>query len=124
MTKTISLRTEIKRLLKTLAANVYYEEAPSTVTSYIVFELSEVNKEYGRVLIQLEINIFDYGQSTTAVETLADQVQSTFHKYHFIDANIQFMVYEGSRQIIKEEDKQIIRRRLLFEVHLHELKGE
>jgi len=124
MTKTIALRTELQRLLKTLTTNVYYEEAPDTATSYLVYELSEVTKEYGRILMQLEINILDYGTSSTAAETLADQVQTVLHKYHFINSSIQFTLYEGLRGTVKEEDKQIIRRRLLFEVHLHELKGE
>lgn len=124
MTKTTALRTELQRLLKTLATNVYYEEASDDMTQYVVYEVSEITREYGRVLLQLEINILDYGTSSTFVETLADNIQLALHKYHFINSDIQFMLYEGLRGTVKEEDKQIIRRRLLFEVHLHELKGE
>ena len=124
MTKTIALRTELQRLLKTLTTNVYYEEALDTAIQYLVYELSEITRDYGRVLLQLEINILDYGSSSTVAEILADNVQKALNKYHFINSDIQFTLYEGSRNTIKEDDKQIIRRRLLFEVHLHELKGE
>lgn len=123
--KTWTLRVELQRLLKTLTTNVYYEgNQDSAVYPRLVFELSEVSYDYGKTLYQLEINIIDYGTSTRAVEDMADNVQSTLNKYYFINNEIQFSVYRGLRQTVKEDDKLIIRRRLLFEIQLHELKGE
>jgi hypothetical protein len=123
--KTWTLRVELQRLFKTLTTNVYYEgnQDPGAYPR-IVFELSEVSYNSGKTLYQLEVNIIDYGTSTRVVEDLADTVQSALNKYYFINSEIQFSVYRGLRQKVEEEDKLIVRRRLLFEIHLHELKGE
>jgi hypothetical protein len=123
--KTWTLRTEIQRLFKTLTTNVYYEgNQDPAVYPRLVFELNEVSYDSGKTLFQLEVNVIDYGTSTRVVEDLADTVQSVLNKYYFINSEIQFRVYRGLRQKVEEDDKQIIRRRLLFEIHLHELKGE
>lgn len=123
--KTWALRVELQRLLKTLTTNVYYEgNQDPAVYPRLVFELNEVSYDSGKTLFQLEVNIIDYGTSTRTVEDLADTVQNALNKYYFINSEIQFSVYRGLRQKVKEDDKKIIRRRLLFEIHLHELKGE
>ena len=125
MSKTIALRTELQRLFKTLTSNVYYDIALDTAPyPYLVYELSELTFDYGKTLIELEVNIFDYGSSSSAVEILADTLQETLNKYYFINDKIQFTVYKASKNKIEEEDKNIIRRRLTFEIQLHELKGE
>ncbi len=123
--KTWTLRVELQRLLKTLTTNVYYEGNQNpAVYPRLVFELNEVSYDSGKTLFQLEVNIIDYGTSTRAVEDLADTVQSSLNKYYFINSEIQFSVYRGLRQKVEEDDKKIIRRRLLFEINLYELKGE
>jgi hypothetical protein len=123
--KTWTLRVELQRLFKTLTTNVYYEgNQDPAVYPRLVFENSEVSYSDGKTLYQLEVNIIDYGTSTRVVEDLADTVQSTLNNYYFINSEIQFVVYKGLRQKVEEDDKSIIRRRLLFEIHLHELRGE
>lgn len=125
MSKTISLRTELQRKLKTLTTTVYYEEASdSAVYPYCVFELSELLTEANKTVYQLEINLLDHGVSTSAIEILADNIQKSLNKYFFVNAEIEFKIYQGIRQTVKEEDKQIIRRRLLFEIQLHEVRGD
>jgi len=122
--KTTALKIELKRLLKTINPNVYFEEAPKPLYPYIVYELSELAYGYGKTLLDLEINAIDYGKNTTAIEDLADTIQDTLNKYYFLNTEIQFAIYKGSKQKIEEEDKQIIRRRLTFEIHLYEMRGE
>lgn len=125
MSKTIALRTELQKILKNVTANVEYEEAnDSTPYPYVVYELTEVMHDYGKTLFELEINVFDYGMISRNVDALADSIQDTLHKYYFINEEIQFTSYKDNRNIVQEEDKQIRRRRLLFEIQLHELKGE
>jgi len=125
VSKTIALRAELKRVLKTLTGHVYGEKAPEKAPyPHAVFELSEVLSSDGKTIFQFEVNIIDYGLSETAAETLSDTIQEAFNKYSFINAEIQFTSYKGLRQTIKEDDHRIIRRRLLFEIQLHELKGE
>ena len=125
MSKSIALRTALQTILITKASNVYYEEAPDTHPyPYVVYELSELSHDSGRTLIQLEVNVIDHGDSTSVAEALADDIQDALHKLYYIDTSIQFSSYKNQRNTVKEDDKQIIRRRLLFEIHLHELKGE
>jgi len=125
MSKTIALRTELQRKLKTLTTTVYYEGASdSAVYPYCVFELSELLTEANKTVYQLEVNLLDYGVSSSAIEILADNIQRSLHKYFFVNTEIEFKTYQGIRQTVKEEDKQIIRRRLLFEIQLHEVKGD
>lgn len=124
MSKTIALRTELQRLLKTLTDNVYFEEASEKAYPYAVFELSELTHDYGKTLMQLEVNVLDHGKDSSRAEILADNIQTALHKYFYIGSEIEFTAYEGLRQTVKEEDKDTIRRRLLFEIQLHEKKGE
>ncbi len=125
VSKTISLRTELQMLFKTLTNGVYYEQAPDDAAyPYLVYELSELFSNDGKTVFQLEVNLLDYGEDSFAIETLADDIQTALNKYYRISGIIEFTVYLGLRQTIKEEDKKIIRRRLLFEIQLHELKGE
>lgn len=123
--KTWTLRTELQRLFKTLTTNVYYEgNQDPAVYPRLIYDLSEVSYISGKTLYQLEINIIDHGTSTRVAEDLADTVQSALNKYYFINSEIQFSVYRGLRQKVEEEDKLIIRRRLLFEIQLHVMEGE
>lgn len=122
--KTTELRKQLKSILKLSVENVYYEGAPdSRQYPYIVYELSELGFSDGRTLFQMEVNVFDYGESSSAIETISDNLQEELDKYYFINDRIQFNAYRNSRQIVKETDKKIIRRRMLFEIHLHERKG-
>lgn len=125
MSKTTELRKQLRAIIKAQTANVYYVEAPDTKPyPYAVHELTEISYDDGRTLMELEVNVLDYGKDSSAAEEIADKIQSALHKYFFINHAIEFTVYQGMRNIVKEEDKQVIRRRLLFEVHLHEKKGE
>lgn len=123
--RTIELRKQLTTVFKTITDNVHNElqfDAPSY--PYLAYELNELYYEYGKSVQQLEVNIMDYGTSTSAVETLADTLQNTLNKYYFINDKIQFSIYRLNRNTIQEEDKKIRRRRLTFEIQLHELKGE
>ena len=125
MTKTIFLRKAIQDKLKTLTSNVYCEIAPDNATGpYLVYELSELTHDYGKTLIQLEINVIDYGPGALNAEVLADNTQRLLNRLNHIDGLLQMTVYQGSRQTVRETDKEVIRRRLIFEIQLHEMKGE
>ena len=125
MSKTTELREQLQTILMTVADRVHYEEAPSTALyPYVVYESSELAYENGKTTFQLEVNVLDYGEDSSTVEILSDLVQNTLNKYYFINDTIQFTTYKGNKNIIKEEDKKIIRRKMNFEIQLHELKGE
>lgn len=125
MDKTESLKIAVKGLLKTQAARVSYGVGPKKkLYPYVVFELSELGCSDGKTTYQLEVNAVDFGDDTKPVDDLSDNIQKKLHKEYFINSDIQFAVYRGARQPVTEDNPEIIRRRMLFEVHLHELKGE
>lgn len=124
VSKTIALREVLQTLLKTVTQNVSYETAPTNAYPYVVFNLDEVGKSDAKTQYQLEINAVGHGVDSSPIEALADTVQELLHKYHHIDQSIQFSIYQGIRHSVREEDPQIIRQRMLFELQLHELKGE
>lgn len=125
MSKTEALKTEITRVLKLSLSKVSFGRAPAKkVYPYAVYDLSEIGSENGRTNFQLEVNVVDYGPDTSRVDDISDDIQDRLHRYDFINSAIQFTSYIGIRQPVTEEDKEINRRRMLFEIQLHELKGE
>lgn len=125
MSKTLELKKQLQTIFKSLTANVHYEIAPdSSLYPYLVYELSELTYSYGKAVMQLEVNLLDYGTSTSVIETLADSLQDKLEKYYFINDKIQFRVYRRGRITVQEEDKKIRRRRLTFEIQLYESKEE
>lgn len=121
MSKTLAARSVIQAELKKLCSNVYFEQASAAPAfPYLVYSFDELTHDYGLTLCQLEVNAFDYGTSTATCETLSDNVQTALERYHHIDENLQFSIYRERRQPVSEEDRKIIRRRMTFEVRMHE----
>lgn len=116
------LRKQIQGILKTICNNVYYENG-AQFYPYVVFEISELAYEAGKHSCQLEINVINKGEDTTVVEQIADDIEGMLDSYSYNDTLLQFRTFKGSRKIVREEDKQIKRRRLLFELYYY-TKGE
>lgn len=125
MTKTQALRVDIQKELKTLTTNVYYGIAPYTISyPYLVYEFTEISHTYGKTLMQMEVNVIGYGTDTASIDALADEIQNRFNKYYGINSYIEYSIYRGLRNMVQEEDKKVIRRRLTFEIHLNERKED
>jgi hypothetical protein len=128
MAKTNALIKAIIVLLNPLIDKVSYDEGIKSGTDtkeypYAVFDIVEIPQLYDSSLYQLEVNVVGYGSVKSSIETICDEIQKEFDHYYHNDENIQFAIYLGIRNSVKEDDKKIIRRRMLFEIHLHE-KGE
>ena len=121
VSKTLALRKAINTELRKLCDSVYYDRAVDEEPfPRAIFSIDEVSKDEILTLCQLEINVLDYGADDTACEILADSVLTTLHKYHYLGDEIQFAIYRDRRHPVQEEDRKIIRRRLTFEVRMHE----
>jgi len=123
------MKTEVlKKIIKAriegadtiLSSRVSYIDSEPRGYPYATFEFDEYPETSHRIPVRLEVNVIDYGVNSQSVDELADKVQTAFDNYNYIDDDIQFISYKGSRNIIREEDKKIIRRRLLFELSLYE----
>lgn len=119
--KTIAVRTALKTVISGVVANTHYDHAnKDTAFPYCVYIVDEVLHDEFQTVCNLEINVMDYGSSSAVCETLADNLQKALDHYHFIDGDVEFETYIDTRNIVQEEDKKIIRRRLLFELRLRE----
>jgi hypothetical protein len=121
VTKTMAFRAAVRAVLVPICSSVYYDHAESDAPyPRIVYSAEELSKLDGRTKVSLEINVLDYGTDTAACEILADAVQASLDGYIFIDDSIEFASWADKRMPIQEDDKKIIRRRLLFAVDLYE----
>jgi len=122
MGETIALRTSVQSRLKTVCEQVYYQRAKDNAQGpYIVFSLTPVtyNELYNQH--ELEIHIVGFGTDTTAIENLADEVWHLFNHYS-VCGDIAYTTYPSTRNIIPEDNKSIIHRRITFT--LKEFIGE
>ena len=90
---------------------------------YATFEIQEFPEISHRIPVQLEVNLVDYGTNGALVDSIADDVQAAFDRYMYMDDDIQFIAYKGSRNIIRESDKLVMRRRLIFELSFYERRN-
>lgn len=118
---TEKLRTLLKALLQSVCPHVWHGTAAAgTDALHLVFNLQELSYDEDLSLQELEINVMDYGTDTGPAETLADQLQRLLDHYQTLTEDFEVSLYREKRQPIYETDKQIIRRRLTFQVRLYE----
>ena len=124
MNKTLALRTVVVEQLSTVmpeGSKIYYQTAQKDHPKiFAVYLLDQMMLEDDRYAYELEINVMDYGNSTTAAETLADLIQKTFDKKVVINNDIGVYFYIDRRNNPTEEDRLVIRRRLTFTTYLYE----
>jgi len=128
MSKTNHLIKAIEAILKEHIDDVSYDDGLSggpdaKKNTHIIYELPLINQPYEKSLYPLEVNVIGYGNTKSVIEDLCDEIESDLHGHYHIDDHIQFASYFINKLPIREDDKKIIRRRLTFEIHLHE-KGE
>lgn len=121
MSKTTALRAVVTARLQTICPRVYYGQAdPNAARPYLVYTLEQLGQEDDMHRLELEINVTDYGTDTEPVETMADEIMAAFEKWYYIDDTIQFASYPDRCQPVTEDDRNVIRRRLLIEMHFYE----
>ncbi|MBE5055286.1 hypothetical protein INF37_04645 [Pseudoflavonifractor sp. DSM 107456] len=125
MSKTSDLRRAITARLRTACPRVEYGQAgDETARPYIVYTLETIGSVDDMETLELEINCMDYGTNTELCETIADQAEALFDKWYYLNDEIQFSTYVDRRQPVTEEDRSIIRRRLLIEIHMTERRDK
>lgn len=121
MSKTTALRAVLTARLQTICPQVYYGQADTKAARpYLVYTLDQLGQEDDMHQLELEINVTDYGVDTATVETIADSIMDAFDKWYYIDDAIQFAAYPDRCQSVTEDDRNVIRRRLLIELHFYE----
>lgn len=124
MNKTLALRTVVVDLLTSVmpsGSKAYYQQAQKEHPQmYAVYTLDMIDNTDERITYELEINVMDYGTDTAAVEDLADMIQTLFNKKVVINDDIGVYFYADRRNVVEEEDRNILRRRLTFSTYLYE----
>ena len=118
VTKTIELRKVVTSLLKQVNGSVHYENATDkTPYPYIVYEFASVDfGNIGRDDVILTIDIWDKNSSSVTVETLADNVEKVLNNTNNPTDTVLPTFYIMSRNSIRDEDKNIRRRELRFQI--------
>lgn len=113
----IELRKVLNALLKTHHPQVYYQRATDkAVFPYIVYNLPNSFDNEQQEVFNLDIDVWSMGADTTTIETLTGQLWKAFNCYHHIDSNIQFTTYRANRLTLEDDNPDIKRRKLIFEL--------
>lgn len=117
-TKTNDLKKLIQTKLKTLSTNVYYEIADDTAMyPHIVFSFRTINLEdLSRQDYILDVDVWDKGRSTTAIDALCDNIEKLLHSENLPQIYILPTFYLIDRKSILDEDKNIKHRLIRFQV--------
>ena len=116
--RTNDLKKLIQTKLKTLATNVYFEEAAdNALYPHIVFAFRTIDLgDLARQDYILEVDIWDKGTSTTQVDELSDKVEDLLQAKNLPQTNILPTFYKIDRKSIKDEDKSIKHRKVELEI--------
>lgn len=114
---TNELRKQLQATLKGECPNVFYEKTRSPAAyPYVVYDLSEISYESGKVAYELEVNCV--GKDVAAIESLSDRVQGIFDSHYYDGPKFFYHCHRGKRNAIEEEDRSLARRRLTFSLYL------
>lgn len=113
----IELRKAINSFLKQHHPRVYHQRATDqAVFPYIVYNLPNSFDNEQQEVFNLDVDVWDKGNDTTPIETLSGDLWRVLNRFEYIDPNIQFTVYRASRLTLDEDDINIKRRKLIFEL--------
>ena len=118
MSRTNDLKKLIQTKLKTLTTNVFFEQATdNAIYPHIVFSFREINlNDLSRQDYTLDIDVWDKGTSTTAIDNLADSVEDLFHTENLPQDNVLPTFYKIDRKSVDDPDKSIKHRLVRFQI--------
>jgi len=118
MSRTNDLKKLIQTKLKTLTTNVYFEQAAdNAMYPHIVFSFREINlDDLSRQDYTLNVDVWDKGTSTTAIDTLADSVEDLLHTQNLPQTYVLPTFYKIDRKSIEDPDKSIQHRLIRFQI--------
>lgn len=117
-TKTNDLKKLIQTKLKTLTTNVFYENATdNAMYPHVVFTFNSIDLgDLSRQDYMLNVDVWDKGKSTTAVDELCDKIEALLQGENLPQTRILPTFYLVDRRNIPDEDKQIRHRIIRFQI--------
>lgn len=107
------------KLVPIVGSGVYYINArdshPANYVTYTIEQLSFIDfEERG----QIEVNVMGYGTDSSTVEDLTDAIREAFDHQSVLTDDLYAVFYFNRSQPVTEEDRLIIRRRLVIDYYL------
>lgn len=117
-TRTNDLKKLVQTKLKTLTTNVFFEQATdNALYPHAVFNFREIDLgDISRQDYVLEVDVWDKGTSTTAVDELADKIEDLLQLQNLPQTNILPTFFKIDRKSILDQDKAIKHRLIRFQI--------
>ena len=109
MGKVISIRQLLQDAMETVTDKVNFEETKDdTEFPYVVYNLPN-SIDFGDLeVFDFDVDFWDDSQDTTAIETLADNIDAVLHKKKFAVTDVvAFVVYRINRINVEEDEENI-----------------
>lgn len=96
-----------------------------SIYPYIVMDSSNISTQlYPRVDVDLTLNIWDKSQNYIKVNEIADIIQSALNRNSKVADNITATFYLNIRKNVDDEDKELKRVYMLFDVEIYQVEKE
>lgn len=117
----------LKKMLNSLIdVKVFNDRSrKDSIYPYIVMDSSNINTQlYPRVDVDLTLNIWDKSQNYIKVNEIADIIQSALNRNSKVADNITATFYLNIRKNVDDEDKELKRVYMLFDVEIYQAEKE
>lgn len=96
-----------------------------SIYPYVVMDSSNISTQlYPRVDVDLTLNIWDKSQNYIKVNEIADIIQSALNRNSKVADNITATFYLNIRKNADDEDKELKRVYMLFDVEIYQTEKE
>jgi len=118
ITRTNDLKKLVQTKLKTLTTNVYFEQAAdNALYPHAVFTFREIDLgDLSRQDYVLEVDVWDKGTSTTAIDELSDKIEDLLQLQNLPQTHILPTFFKMDRKSILDQDKSIKHRLIRFQI--------
>lgn len=117
----------LKKMLNSLTdVKVFNDRSrKDSIYPYIVIDSSNISTQlYPRVDVDLTLNIWDKSQNYIKVNEIADIIQSALNRNSKVADNITATFYLNIRKNVDDEDKELKRVYMLFDVEIYQAEKE
>jgi hypothetical protein len=117
----IEIKKLIKSRLKTVLPRVYFLRASDKSTfPYLVYTIEITDLEDDVKLLTLDVDGWDKGTDTTALETLMESVHNIFKKETIITDKMVISFHSDRRLAVEDNDPALNRRKNIYLGRLYE----
>lgn len=117
----------LKKILDSLVdVKVFNDRSrKDSIYPYIVIDSSNISTQlYPRVDVDLALNIWDKSQNYIKVNKIADIIQSALNRNSKVADSITATFYLNTRKNVDDEDKELKRVYMLFDVEIYQAEKE